>query len=146
MENFLFNGSQLDFDYVLDKNGYKVSKDHETYIVFSKKIEIKNKHSGDFKLIDSCIEVSRARILPKNGRYNISSPYRITFIFSAFPLHAIRRLQWDTFPGDIPDVLNAMLKVAEAEAKICAFNFMETDIQIMRKFNENNENKAQDNS
>ena len=50
-------------------------------------------------------------------------------------------MQWDTFPGEIPNVLDAMLKIAEAEARICAYNFMETDTQIIQKLKEFDEIK-----
>lgn len=136
MENFPFKDSPIDFDNILEKNGYKISKDHETYVVFSKPFQIENEHSDKFKLVDAVIEVSRPKVLSKSNRYDICSPYRITFIFGAFPLHSVRRLHWDTFPGEIPDVFQTMLKVAEAEAKICAYNFMETDTQIIKKFEE----------
>lgn len=136
MDNFPFKESQYDYDYILDGAGYKVSKDHETHVTFSKPVQIDNEHADKFKLIDAVIEVSRPKILSKSGRYDICSPYRIEFLFSAFPLHAIRRLQWNTFPGKNLVVLDTMIKVAEAEAKICAYNFMETDIQIIKKFEE----------
>ena len=143
MENFLFKESALDFDYILEKNEYKVTKDYETYVLFSKNIKIENKHSDKLKSIDQfCIEVSRAKVLPKSGKYSICSPYSITFIYGVMPLHAIRRIKWDTFPGDISDVLDAILKIVEAEAKICAYNFMETDIQIMQRFSENEKSKV----
>jgi hypothetical protein len=145
MSNFPFKGSPLDFDYILEDNGYKMSKDYETYVVFSKPIKINNniseKPETEKSKVDAFIEVSRVKILSKNNRYAICSPYRITFLFSSFPLYAIRRLQWDTFPGEAPAVFDAILKVAEAESKICAYNFMETDIQITEKLKAQNGKK-----
>ena len=145
MENFLFKESKYDFDHILEQAGYKVTKDYETSVTFSKQIEVSNDHSSQFKSIAPfSIEVTRPTILNANGKarvYEICSPYRITFIFGVIPLHSIRRMQWDTFPGEIPNVLDAMLKIAEAEARICAYNFMETDTQIIQKLKEFDEIK-----
>ena len=149
MENFLFRESKYDFDHILEQAGYKVTKDYETSVTFSKQIEVSNDHSSQFKSIEPfSIEVTRPKILNANGKgrvYEICSPYRITFVFGVVPLYAIRRMQWDTFPGEMPDVFDTILKIAEAEAKICAYNFMETDTQIIQKLKEFNEIKQTEN-
>ncbi len=141
MENFPFKESKYDFDHILIESGYKITKEYENSITFSKCIEVDNDHSNKFSPIEPfCIHVTRPKVLSTRVKYDLRGPYSIVFVYGVIPLHAIRRIQWDTFPGELPDVLRVMLKVAEAEAEICTYNFMETDHQVIESFHKHKKN------
>jgi hypothetical protein len=133
MSNFQLKSSRYDFDHILEKKGYAISHDQEDRTVFSKKIDVSN-YQGKFRedeLKGLCLNVTRPKILDSANKYEVCSPYVISFNYFVIPHHAIRRMRWDTFPGHIPEVFEAMLRIAEDEAKICAKVFMETDTMAM---------------
>lgn len=133
MAKFQFKKSKYDFDYILEKNGFVISKDHEEVLFFSKNVEIDNDLLKSFNSVKAKIDISRMKILSDDFKYELFSPYVIHFRFQAFPLYTERVITWNTFPGEHPEVLETILKIVEAEAKICAYNFMQTDVQITEK-------------
>ena len=134
MENFLFKDSQFDYDTVLLDAGYRVTKNFEESVTFSKKLDIKNEYSDKFKEIFPFeINITRPVKLRGDVKYENGSPYLLTFQFCVEPMHAIRRVQWDTFPGDSPIILDTMIKIVEAEAESCVFSFMKTSAVLMEK-------------
>jgi hypothetical protein len=134
MENFLFKESQYDFDAVLLDAGYKATKSFEDFVTFSKKLDIKNEYSDKFKEIFPFeINITRPTKLRGDVKYENGSPYNLTFQFCVEPMHAIRRVQWDTFPGDSPIILDTIIKIVEAEAESCVFSFMKTSAILMEK-------------
>jgi hypothetical protein len=137
MKKYQFKKSEYDFDYILEKNGFAI-KEHEEYVVFSKKVDLDNDLLPNFDSVKANIEIARMKILDDSFRCDLFSPYVINFRFSAFPLYANRIVSWNTFPGNSPEILQNMIKIAEAEAKICAYNFMQTDIQIKQALNNKN--------
>lgn len=141
-DQYLFKGSPFDFDTILLQNGYKIIADRENDVIFEKEIKPLTEPDsngvkpgttdGKFK-----INIIRPTMLLKHGKYAVCSPYAVNYIFNVIPQLMIRRIQWDTFPGDHPDTLIAAVKQCESEAEAILTMFIEMDnknLEAMRAY------------
>ena len=137
--SFQFKDSKYDFDQVLKDAGYK-AKIYEETTVFIKELDIKNDFSDSFKPIKPFkVVVTRPNVLQDDVKYENGSPYRFSFLFCVAPMHAIRRIQWDTFPGDDAKILDTMIKIVESESETCSTAFMHTGDVLMKSISKNQE-------
>lgn len=135
--SFLFKESEYDFDDILYSKGYELKFDREDVVMFSKNIIVENefseKHKSKFEMvIPFSIDVQRPKMLNLNGKYEICSPYLIAVNYYTKPLLSNRQLSWAVFPGHDKRILDAMLDIAEDEAKEMYRLFMKTDIGLSK--------------
>lgn len=109
----------------------------EDRIVFSKQIKLDDSPVKFEELDKMAVNVSRPKTIDENSKFDVTSPYIISYNYFVIPHHSIRRVRWDTFPGNIPDVLDAMLGIAEEEASLCGNVFLQTDSLIINSYNKN---------
>lgn len=132
---YLFKDSAYDFDEVLEKKGFTVKQDMEQQIIFEK--QFMPRREFDPNVIQAAnlnfkINVTRPKMLWKNGKYDLISPYFITFVYATKPLLMIRRIQWDTFPGYAKEVLDEALDQCEAEAEAILTMLLDVDTQALK--------------
>jgi hypothetical protein len=137
--NFQFKDSKYDFDQVLKDAGYK-AKIYEEATTFIKELDIKNEFSDKFTPIKPfTVVVTRPNVLEEGAKYENGSPYIFSFLFCVSPMHAIRRVQWDTFPGDEAMILDTMIKIVESEAESCCTSFMHTGDVLIKSIKKDGE-------
>lgn len=135
--SFQFKGSKYDFDHILAKRGYEISQEYEDRIVFSKPVKLDNNNPITFsedEMKKMAVNVSRPKVIISDSEFEITSPYIISYNYFVIPHHSIRRVRWDTFPGNIPDIFEAMLGIAEEESRLCGNVFLQTDSLIIQTY------------